>query len=230
MAPEKNATFKALIFDFDGLILDTEGPVYQSWQELYESLGCRLSFSRWASLIGTAEILFDPFTPLEGQLGHPVDRPALDRGRRARELDLIAAQPARPGVENYLADARRLGLKVGVASSSSREWVTGYLEQLGLRPYFDCIRAAQDVAVTKPDPALYLSALECLRVRADQAIAFEDSPNGILAAKRAGLFCVAVPNDLTRQLSLELSDLQLASLEDLALEQLLQRVNRNGKG
>jgi beta-phosphoglucomutase-like phosphatase (HAD superfamily) len=74
------------------------------------------------------------------------------------------------------------------------------------------------VSAVKPDPALYLLALERLGVRADEAIAFEDSPNGILAAKRAGMFCVAIPNPLTKDLPLELADRRLRSLEEFDLD------------
>ena len=98
-----------------------------------------------------------------------------------------------PGVLDYLRDAHRLGLKVGLASSSSCAWVEGHLVRLGLREYFDCVRARDDVSITKPDPALFLSAVETLGVQPCEAIAFEDSRNGLIAARRAGLHCVAVP-------------------------------------
>ena len=99
----------------------------------------------------------------------------------------------------------------------------GHLEERGIRHHFECVLAADDVSVTKPDPDLYTTALRCLDVSATQAIAFEDSPNGVLAAKRAGLYCVAVPNPLTRQLQIEEADLQLNSLEELPLRGLLAR-------
>jgi beta-phosphoglucomutase-like phosphatase (HAD superfamily) len=123
-----------------------------------------------------------------------------------------------------------LGLKVGLASSSSCSWVNGHLERLGLRNYFDILRASDDVQCTKPDPDLYLAALGALGVRVDQAFAIEDSPNGALAAKRAGLFCVAVPNELTRRLSLDHADLRLESLTDMPFERLVQEIERRLDG
>ncbi len=220
-------TIKALIFDFDGLILETESPVYQSWQELYSSLGCELTFTFWADAIGKGVEDFDPFASLEAQLGYKVDRLKLSPPRRAREMELILSQQALPGVVDYLSSARGLGLKLGVASSSSRSWVAGHLERLGLLSYFDCIRASGDVARTKPHPDLYLAALDCLGVAANEAIAFEDSAHGILAAHRAGLYCVSVPNDLTRRLPLNHADLRLESLADLPLEELIAKVEMN---
>lgn len=217
-------TIKALIFDFDGLILDTEVPVFRSWQELYQSFGCQLPLSSWVHHIGISPATYDPFASLEQEVGHAVDRTKLEPTRRAREMQLISEEPVQPGVKSYLKDAKRLGLKLGLASSSSCEWVRGHLNRLRLVDYFDTIRTAEDVKNAKPDPALYLSVLEDLRVTPSQVIALEDSPNGVLAAKRAGLFCVVVPNELTRQLPLDNADLHLDSLADLPLEELLLRI------
>lgn len=217
---------RALIFDFDGLILETETPVYQSWRELYESLGCHLSFDKWADTIGKAEGLFDPFEDIEEQLGRTVDREFYEPLRRQRELELVARQPILPGVQDILDTAIQMSLLIGLASSSSCEWVSGHLTRLGLFDYFDTIKASDDVPHTKPDPALYQAVLAALDLRPNQAIVFEDSPNGILAAKRAGLFCVAVPNQLTAGLKLNQADMRLSSLADMPLEKLIRKVEK----
>ncbi|HZD56255.1 MAG TPA: HAD family hydrolase [Anaerolineales bacterium] len=214
---------RALIFDFDGLILDTEGPIYQSWRELFQKYDCDLRLETWAKIIGVPVGTLDPFTLLEEKLGYPVDRAALSPERRAREDELNARQPVLPGVEAYIAEAKRLGLGLAIASSSSCKWITRHLTRLGLLSHFDCIRASDDVDRAKPDPDLYLSALECLNVEPHQAIALEDSPNGVMAAKRAGLFCVAVPNPLTRELPLDHADLRLDTLAEMPLEELLRK-------
>jgi HAD superfamily hydrolase (TIGR01509 family) len=217
---DRSTGIKALIFDFDGLILDTETPDFQSWQEIYHAYGGSLSFAEWAGWIGTMGE-FDPYDHLEGQLGHPIDRLAVRARRRTRFEELMVGKTPLPGVVEYLQEATRLGLKLGIASSSPRDWIVRNLGPLGLESYFDTIRCGDDVERTKPDPAVYLAALEALGVQVHQAIVLEDSPNGVLAAKRAGMYCVAVPNALTRQLSLDQADLQLASLADLPLEELL---------
>ena len=214
----------ALIFDFDGLILDTEGPVFQSWQELLEQYGYDMTIADWQICVGSAEGTEAFFNSLADRLDRPLDMEAEGPQRLQRELELVARQPVLPGIEEYIQRAAELNLKLAVASSSSCEWVTGHLEQRGLREYFECVLAADDVGVTKPDPALYLTAIECLGVGPDQAIAFEDSPNGVLAAKKAGLYCVAVPNPITSQLQIKGADLQLASLAELPLDQLLEIV------
>jgi HAD superfamily hydrolase (TIGR01509 family) len=212
---------KALVFDFDGLILDTEGPVFQSWQELFKTFGYQLTLQDWEIVIGTAEGTERFFASVEDRIGGGLDLDAVGPQRLARELDLIAAQPIMPGVQDLLQQALEMGLKLGVASSSPCKWVTGHLEARGLISNFDCVLGADDVEVTKPDPDLYLAVLECLGVSPGEAIAFEDSPNGVLAAKRAGLYCVAVPNPLTSQLRFEGADLLLDSLEGINLAQLL---------
>jgi HAD superfamily hydrolase (TIGR01509 family) len=222
---EVNALIRALILDFDGLILETEGPSYQTWEEVYHSFGLSLPFSIWSTIIGTTQGEFDPQRELQKQVKGEVDWKAVEARRQAAENALLEAQAILPGVEQYLSDAKRLGITLGVASSSSSEWVTRHLSRLGLSGCFDCVCTADDVERVKPDPELYLMTLERLGIRSDEAIAFEDSPLGIQAAKRAGLFCVVVPTLLTRQLSLQQADYRMESLSELPLEQLLLMVN-----
>jgi HAD superfamily hydrolase (TIGR01509 family) len=217
-------TIKALIFDFDGLILDTEGPIFQSWQELLQGYGYNMTLDDWQVSIGSAEGTASFFNNLPDKLDKPLDLEVEGPKRLQRQLDMVASSPILPGVNEYIQRAAELDLKLAVASSSSCKWVTGHLEQRGLRKHFECVLAADDVGATKPDPTLYLSTAECLGVSPHQAIAIEDSPNGVLAAKRAGLYCVAVPNPLTSQLQFEQADLQLGSLAELTLDELLEIV------
>lgn len=218
---------RALIFDFDGLILDTELPAYRSWQEILEEHGCHLPLALWATRIGTNASPFEALDFLEAQLGRPVDRESLRDRRERRRAELIRMESLRPGIEFYLADAHRMGLQLAVASSSSRAFVTAQLEWLGLLDRFSCIKCAEDVARPKPDPALYQAVLDTLGIQPDQAIALEDSPNGVLAAWRSGIFCVAVPNSLTAQLNIVHADLTIASLADLPLKSLLSLVDKS---
>ncbi len=217
-------TIKALLFDFDGVIIETETPIYRSWLELYQSYGFDLPFDLWILTIGTSEKFFDPKEYLQKQVGHPLDWDEILPRRRAREMSLVHNQPPLPGVLDYLKDARRLGLKNCIVSSSSRAWVKGHLERVELLDYFDFFRNRDDVAHTKPDPELFLSALEGLHISPHEAVVFEDSPNGILAAKRAGIFSVAIPNDLTRLLNLDQAGLLIDSLAEMPLEVLLRKI------
>jgi HAD superfamily hydrolase (TIGR01509 family) len=212
---------RALVFDFDGLILDTEGPELQSWSEIYGDHGAVLAFDVWAATIGTAST-FDPHAELERQIGRSLDRDHIRARRRQRNQELLAAEVVRPGVLDYVRAARKRGLGLAVASSSPRSWVGSHLERLGIASHFDHVRCADDVRVVKPDPELYLAAIAALGVAPNEAVAIEDSPNGILAAKRAGLLCLAVPNPITRQLPLDLADVRVDSLVDLPLARLLE--------
>jgi HAD superfamily hydrolase (TIGR01509 family) len=213
---------QALIFDFDGTILDTESSEFQAWQEVYRQYGLELPLDYWLPFIGNNSISFDPADNLEKLLGKPLDKKGLERWVEARKQTLNQSLQPLPGVLDYLEAAQAMGLKLGVASSSRRAWVEGHLERLGLLGYFQVIRTKEDVALTKPDPALFLRAAEGLGVSPAQTIVLEDSLNGVLAARSAGAFTVAIPNALTQHLDLSQADLLLSCLCDLALWDLLR--------
>jgi HAD superfamily hydrolase (TIGR01509 family) len=215
---------KALVFDFDGLILDTELSALQSWQEVYQSYKCELPLEKWALCIGSGFEAFDPYIYLEALLGRAVLREEIASQILKRSVEMIETQVALPGIEDAIKAAKRLGLKIAVASSSPRSWVVGHLMRLGLHEKFDAMKFGDEVVQKKPHPEIYLAALELLGVGADEAIALEDSPNGVRAAQRAGIFCVAIPNLVTGQLPLDHADLRLKSLADLPLEQLIALV------
>jgi HAD superfamily hydrolase (TIGR01509 family) len=214
---------EALVFDFDGLILDTEAPDYESWQEIYAAHDCVLPRADWCAVIGlgAAATPFSPYDHLEAQLGRRLDHDAVKAARRRRYLEMIHAQQILAGVETLIADAERHGLKLGVASSSDRAWVVGHLTRIGLVHHFPVIKTANDVRRAKPAPDLYLAATEALGVRPEAALALEDSAHGVTAAKSAGLYCVAVPNPMTREMSFDHADLRLNSLAELPLPALL---------
>jgi len=217
---------RGLIFDFDGLIVDTESTIFQSWQELYREYGQELPMKEWGQIIGTsADEHFDPLERLEAQLGRKFENPEELKDRRLqRELELVAKQPVLPGVRAYIEDAQRLSLKLAVASSSPLEWVGLHLKNIGLIDEFDVIHTSDDVERTKPDPALFQLALTSLALDSDEAIVLEDSPNGVTAAQRAGIFCVAVPNPLTKLLPLGHADMRLNSLSEMHLKSLIDHV------
>jgi HAD superfamily hydrolase (TIGR01509 family) len=216
---------RGLLFDFDGLLVDTETPSRLVWEELYREHGHELPQDRWATLIGTIGAPFDPLGHLEELVGRRLDEQALTTRRRAREYELTDLEELRPGVEEYFAEAERLGLRTAVVSSSDDEWIARHLGRLGHLEGLDTIVAANgDTARAKPRPDLYLEALDRLELEPHEAIAFEDSPNGVSAAKAAGTYCVAVPNPITATLALDHADLVLESFADLPLPELLARL------
>jgi HAD superfamily hydrolase (TIGR01509 family) len=218
---------RAFLFDFDGLVLDTELASRAGWELLYRQHGHELPGELWATLVGTTHARWDPMTHLEELVGEPLEREALNERRYAHEMALIEAEELRPGIAEYFAAARRHRLKRAIVSSSTRDWVDLHLERLEEAVGWDAICTAdRDPERAKPSPTLYLEALDLLDVGADEAVAFEDSPNGVRAAKAAGVFCVAIPNEVTRELGLEESgaDLVLDSLADLPPETLFRKL------
>ena len=211
---------RALVFDFDGLILDTETPEFSAWQDMFAQHGARLVAADWAHVIGSTDHGWDAAAEIARLTGQPVDRDELKARWRVRHTEMLAKETVRPGVVELIELAKARGLGLAVASSSKREWVQGHLERLGLYAAFDAVATGDEVELTKPDPALYTLAVERLGVPARSALALEDSPNGIRAAHAAGLRCVAVPNDVSRHLDVSAADLVLSSLADLDLDAL----------
>jgi HAD superfamily hydrolase (TIGR01509 family) len=215
---------RGLLFDFDGLLIDTETPSRLAYEELYREHGHELPLDKWATLVGTIGAPFDPDAHLEELVGRSLDREAIARRLRAREHELCDLEDLRPGIEDYLAEAERRGLSTAIVSSSTREWIARHLQRLDRVNNWDAIVAADgDTTRAKPQPALYVEALDALGLQPEEAIAFEDSLNGIRAAKGAGVFCVAVPNPITQTFALGEADLLLDSLEELPLGELLAR-------
>jgi HAD superfamily hydrolase (TIGR01509 family) len=210
---------RALVFDFDGLILDTEWPEWVSISEEFSNHGVELTLEQWHEVIGSAE---HPhwLDWLEAEASITIDRELVRARRLERHHGMIAEEQVLPGVRELLEDARRRRLAVVAASSSSRSWVEGHLRRLGLFEYFHAIRCRDDVEVTKPAPDLFLAALEAVGVAPQNAIAFEDSLNGLRAAKAAGIYTVVVPNRITRSQAFDNADLIVGSLLEFSLRGL----------
>ena len=216
---------KAVIFDFDGIIIDSESPELQVWQEVFAEHGHELGFDLWADLVGRPRTHFDLYSYFHQHINAAVDIDALRTERRARVIALTEAQPVLPGVRDYLSSAAAMGLKIGLASSSSGGHVRGHLARLNLLAYFDTTKCFEDTETHKPAPGPYRAVLDGLAVSANEAVAFEDSPNGVSAAKAAGIYCVAVPNPVTCHLPLDHADHQIESLAVEPLERILARAD-----
>ena len=215
---------RAFLFDFDGLIVDTESASRAGWEWLYDQHGHELPAERWAEVVGTTHA-WDPMSHLEELVGEPLERETLNERRYAHELSLVEAEELRPGIAEYLAAAERRGLKRAIVSSSTRPWIDMHLARLEREVGWDAIVTADgDRERAKPRPLMYLEALELLDVSAVEAVVFEDSPNGVRAAKDAGLFVVGVPNAVTRDYGLGEADIVVESLLDLPADELLARL------
>jgi HAD superfamily hydrolase (TIGR01509 family) len=214
---------RAFLFDFDGLIIDTESASRAGWEWLYRQHGYELPADKWAQVVGTVNA-WDPMAHLETLVGGPLERDALNERRYAREISLIEAEELRPGIAEYLAAAERYGLKRAIVSSSSRRWVDMHLQRLERAVGWDAIVTAEGRRErAKPNPTLYVEVLEALDVGAEEAVVFEDSLNGVRAAKAAGIYTVAVPNAVTRDFGLDEADVVVPSLAELPPDELLAR-------
>ena len=220
MTPTPTANGRALIFDFDGLIVDSEQPDFQSWQEIYRAHGATLTLADWLAAVGYVNG-FDPKLHLARRTGRSdFDWPALDARRRRHHAELMRLQPVLPGVFSLMQAGRAAGWKIGVASNSTRDWVEPGLERLGVRPLVDAVLARESVVRPKPAPDVYRAALRALvGESADPArsFAFEDSQPGVESARAAGLRVVVVPHALTLHQDLSAAHHRLTALTEFVM-------------
>ena len=199
-------------------------PAFQSWTEIYREHGHDLPRDRWLEYIGREAGWFDALSHLESLVGTPFDRDSVRKRREERKTQLMADLDVMAGIRDYISEGRRLGLRLGIASSSPRSYVSAHLDRIGLADGWDAIVCREDAPRAKPAPDLYLRAVELLGVAPGEALALEDSPNGIAAAKDAGLWVVAVPNDLTASGDLTRADCRVATCAELRLLELFARL------
>jgi HAD superfamily hydrolase (TIGR01509 family) len=214
----------ALIFDFDGMILDTETAEFEVIDELYREHGHQLQRERWVLNLGTHGQT-DLYADLAALAGRELDLAELRARQHTLHLARCDALDLRPGLIDMLEAARGRGLALAVASSSGSGWVERWLERHGIRHYFGCVRTSEHVRHVKPAPDLFLSAAECLGIAPEHCVVFEDSPNGMRAAAAAGMRCVAVPIALMAGYELPPVTLQLQLLSDMTLDELLARLD-----
>lgn len=211
----------AVLFDFDGTLWDPESEIFRAHAEIFQDFGHQLAMDVWSSLVGT--IGFDLWTHLERLTGHTVDRQEVQERLRCRQQELLGGLSSRPGVQGTLRAVDALGIARGIVSNSTREWITRYTRQCGIAEGWSTVQCADgDRTNAKPAPNLYVAALASLGIPAGRAVAFEDSPSGVRAAKRAGIRCVAVPNSITASLDLGEADLRFESFDQIDLSGILR--------
>jgi len=219
--PDATLPVRALIFDFDGLILDTETAVYEGWRELYAGHDQPLTLETWAQCVGSDFGVYDPAAHLEQILERKLDWGPLTMQRRQRVKEVLEGVDAIPGVRARLQEAREQGLPCAVASSSPHDWVDTWLKKLDLWDYFTNVTCLDDTGKVKPDPSLFLHAASKLDVAPQEALVLEDSLNGLRAAHAAGMRCVIVPCDVTRHLDFQGAWKKLESLANVSLRDLV---------
>ena len=213
---------KAVIFDFDGTIIDTETPWFDIYQtRLKVDYDFHLPLEEFAKVVGTTNgSLFDY---IDQSLAIPIDRLLFKEKAHSQYLKIKDDLPLRDGFLDILNGIKNGGIQLALASSSTREWVVGYLDKHGLTDYFPIIHTAEDVEEVKPNPALYIKTLEALGIKADEAIAVEDSVNGSLAAIRAGINCLVIPNGMTKTLTFHENTILIDSYSEFDLTRYLKK-------
>ena len=204
---------KAVLFDFDGVILDSEWPIYQSWKRVFEREGQNLAQEIYVNCIGSDFEVWSPPLYLEELTGKHFNWD-LENAARQVEItrDLEHAEPM-PGITElveYLSEK-----PTAVVSSSSHHWVDGWLDQLNLASHFNTTVCRGDAPKIKPAPDLFLEAAKQLGISPHECLVIEDSINGLLAAHQAEMNVLAVPNRLTSVLDFSAAHWQIGSLEGL---------------
>jgi beta-phosphoglucomutase-like phosphatase (HAD superfamily) len=221
-------TVEAIVFDFDGLILDTEEPEFLAWRQVWSEAGQELTLEEWSRAIGTVpeQSGFHPLTELIQRSGRSFDEEQLRDRVRSLNRAGVAARAVSAGALSWAQEARSLGLKVAIASTSELAWIDGHLQRLAVAEWWPVVSCFDDCGTAKPDPASYRLACQKLGVEPGAALAVEDSRNGLLAAKAAGLACVVVPSPMTAHMDFSEADLMLSSLGDFSLTETLVRLGR----
>jgi beta-phosphoglucomutase-like phosphatase (HAD superfamily) len=228
--PGDERAFDAVVFDFDGVIVDTENVIHSTWAETFDHYGASFSAEEWAINVGTYGA-FDLFAAIAARSTVPLPGVAeLERQVLERELELLKDLVPFPGVCEWIESAARLGMVIAIASSSPAPWVDALLKNVGLTSHFSVVSCRSETLAAKPAPDVYLDACRRLGVEPARAIAVEDSTNGLTAALAAGLACVAVPNSITRDHDLKAANLIIESLGALPLEEAVQLLSKRATG
>ncbi len=208
--------FSAVLFDFDGILVDTEWAIYEAWYRTFRAHGHPLPLETYTQCIGSDFDTWSPKVHLEELTGRSFDWHQLDETRQVEiRRDLEQAGPM-PGAVPLLEKLAAAGVPTAVVSSSSHQWVDGWLEKLRLASYFRAVVCRGDAPRIKPAPDLWLEALRRLGSPAEKCLAIEDSLNGVKSAKAAGLTVWAVPNRTTACLDFSIAHRICADLDEAA--------------
>jgi HAD superfamily hydrolase (TIGR01509 family) len=206
---------KGIIFDFDGVLVDTEWAIYQSWVQLYAREGQEISIATYAPCLGAGYSHWNPASHLEELTGRQYDWDKETPARQAVLEAALASSGLMEGALELLDWSAEQGIGLTVASSSSRRWVQGWLERLGVYDRFTGVFTRTDGYPVKPDPALFEAARLCMGLPREACLIVEDSENGTIAARNAGIPCVAIPNRMTAQSDFSRASYQCSSLSAL---------------
>ncbi len=207
--------FGAVLFDFDGVLVDTEWAIYQAWLKTFQAHGHDLPLDIYTRCIGSDFATWSPKTHLEDLSGLDFDWHDLDTRRQETIMAELVGEQTMTGTLPLLEKLRTSGIRRAVVSSSSHHWVDGWLNKLAFAHYFELVICRGDAAKIKPAPDLYLEAAKRLGLAPQDCLVIEDSLNGMHAAKAAGMTVWIVPNRVTSGLNFTPADRTFQSLVEL---------------
>jgi putative hydrolase of the HAD superfamily len=213
-------SFSAVLFDFDGILVDTEWAIYQAWLRTFRAHGQDLPLSLYTRCIGSDFDAWSPKAHLEDLTQLGFDWVKMDEKRQVEIRAELSEEGPIEGVVDLLSAISESGIRQAVVSSSSHFWVDGWLEKLGLRGFFADVICKGDAPRIKPAPDLYLAAAERLSVKPECCLVIEDSLNGLLSAKEAGMQAWIVPNRVTAGLDFSKADKVVENFRELREELL----------
>ena len=213
---------RLIIFDFDGVIVETEDCFLEAWRRVYDHYEARFPEERYLDAIGLSEMPFNPYEEVKSQSPKNTDSiAAIKELHESHYFALADQKPLMPGVLDLINSAARLDILIGIASSALMHWISRHLERLGLMDAFHQIKCFDDISHGKPDPEVYRSLLASTNVGENEAVAIEDSENGLAAAKNAGIPCIVVPSETTSKMEFSKADRVVSSLCEVTLEYLI---------
>lgn len=206
---------RAVIFDFDGLLVDTEYAIYSSWERVFASCGHPLPLDLFNQCLGSGYTHWNPGDHLEQLTNRTFNWETINARRQEEIVRDLEHAGLLPGARELICRLAEAGTPMGVASSSSHRWVDGWLNKLDITPYFQTVVCRDDGLPVKPDPALFLKAAENLGMPPSQCLVLEDSQNGTTAAFRAGMPVISIPNRVTEQADFSQATSKIRSLTEL---------------
>ena len=210
---------EAILFDFDGVILDTEWSIYESMRETFIENGHDLPLEEYVKCIGSDFNTWSPENMLEELTGKAFDWEAIGIARNKWIREEINKLDAMPGVRETVNLCQERKIPIAIVSSSNHSWVDGWLDKLGLLESFDHIIAREDAPRIKPAPDLYAEAVKRIKLPASKSLVIEDSLNGMKSAHTVGCPVAAIPNRITQCIDFSAAEYQYPSLVEL-LEEL----------
>jgi HAD superfamily hydrolase (TIGR01509 family) len=216
---------RTVIFDMDGVIIDTEPIHHHAFFTQFAELGITVSDALYASFLGSSTR--NVFQQLKQEFNLPQEVPALLQRKRElfnQAFDTDASLDLLPGVRALIEDLQAHGVQLVLASSASKATIARVFNRFGLAPYFSHTVSGEDFAQSKPNPAIFLHAAELAQTPVSECVVIEDSANGVAAAKAAGIYCVGYASPHSAGQDLRLADRVIRDFAELSAVEIQQLV------